>query len=46
MASVDLEDALNNTGFNERRNLSEMKLKSLSNEYNFTLTEIEYLKKK
>jgi hypothetical protein len=44
--SMDLEEAVRNTAFKERRNLTDTKLKAFCTQYNFTMDELEYLKVK
>lgn len=44
--SMDLEEAVRNTAFKERRNLSDAKLKGYATQYNFTMDEVQYLKTK
>ena len=43
---TEIEDAINNTAFKEKRNLSDSKLKTLANQFGFSMSEINYLKEK
>lgn len=44
--SMDLEEAVRNTAFKEKRNLSDTKLNTYASQYNFSMDEIQYLKTK